>query len=318
MVVDANKSQLSILILGNESWKWNAEHDWAHGFQELGHYARVIDERTPSQKILNAARGNDIVLMISSGRNTDRSLMKKLNAVTTTVSWHADLFWGLQRKGWKGNPMWSAQYCFTADGNHDDKWSEMGVNHHWLLPGIRSRWTKEKGSFDPLYACDVAFVGNNGSNYHDEWPYRNKLVDNLLRICKKHGLTFRNPGGFDGKVERDISMSNFYASASVTIGDSLCMEKNGSLYWSDRVYEATGRGGVLVMPQIDELSNQFPLMPMYEWGDWKGLENTVLNLLADAEKRADIAKKCRAVTAKSHTYEKRAETLLSILDAKDS
>lgn len=316
--MDADGKQFSVLILGNENWKWNAEHDWAHGFQELGHYARVMDERTPSQKILNAAKGNDIVLLISSGRNTDRSLMKKLNAITTTVSWHADLFWGLQRKGWKSNPMWAAQHVFTADGNHDDKWAEMGVNHTWMLPGIRDRWTKEKGSFNPLYACDVAFVGNSGSNYHDEWPYRANLVENILRICKKHGLTFRNPGGFDGKIERDISMSNFYTSATVTIGDSLCVEKQRSLYWSDRVYEATGRGGVLVMPRIDALSEQFPVMPTYEWGDWKGLENTILTLLEDSQQRADAAKKCRAVTAKNHTYSKRAEALLAAVGAEVS
>jgi hypothetical protein len=318
VAVGVSQSQLSILILGNEKWEWNAEHDWAHGFERLGHCARVMDERTPSQKILNAAKTSDLVLLISSGRNTDRGLVKKLNGITTTFAWHADLFWGLRRKGWKGNFMWGAQYCFTADGNNDEKWAEMGVEHKWMLPGIRDRWTEEEGVFNPLYACDVAFVGNNGNNYHEEWPYRSQLVEQLLHICKKHGLTFRNPGGFDGKIERDISMSNFYASSKVTVGDSLCLERHRSLYWSDRVYEATGRGGVLVMPQIDALAEQFPSMPMYEWGNWKNLENVILYLLKDQGEREKVADACKGVTARQHTYSKRAEALLSFFSLGDS
>ena len=85
-------------------------------------------------------------------------------------------------------------------------------------------------------------------------------------------------------------MNDFYASAKVTIGDSLCLKKENSHYWSDRVPEATGRGGLLIMPKIEAIKNIYKDMPTYEWGNFNQLENITTELLKNEEKRTDIVK----------------------------
>ena len=95
-----------------------------------------------------------------------------------------------------------------------------------------------RGTFKEEYACDVAFVGSNGEGYHtDVWTYRKELVDYIRLMCQRHGWSFKNPGGDEPKIARGEQMNDFYASAKVTIGDSLCLKKENSHYWSDRVDE---------------------------------------------------------------------------------
>ena len=64
-------------------------------------------------------------------------------------------------------------------------------------------------------------------------------------------------------------------SAKVTIGDSLCLKKENSHYWSDRVPEATGRGGLRIMPNIKAIKEIYPTMPTYEWGNFNQLDTIV-------------------------------------------
>jgi hypothetical protein len=165
--------------------------------------------------------------------------------------------------------MFQTAHVFTADGSHQEQWKAIGVNHHWLRPGVRYD-AVHKGTYRPEYACDVAFVGSNGDGYHvSAWPYRKQLLVELRAICARNRWSFRNPGGDDPKIERDDRLNDFYASAKVTVGDSLCLEREKTLYWSDRALEAPARSGLLVMPQLDFLAQDYEQqMPMYRWGDW--------------------------------------------------
>ena len=81
----------------------------------------------------------------------------------------------------------------------------------------------------------VEVFGSNGEGYHtDVWTYRKELVDYIRIMCQRNGWKFRNPGGDEPKIARGEQMNDFYASAKVTIGDSLCLKKENSHYWSDR------------------------------------------------------------------------------------
>jgi hypothetical protein len=254
-----------------------------------------------------------LLLWISSSDRHDQSVMERCRAVTLTVAWHADLFWGLDRPGWESNVMWAAEWVMTADGGAR-LWETVGVDEHrWLLPGVRDRWVSTPGRLRESFRCDVAFVGSAGDGYHKQWPYRKDLLAELQAMCKRQGWSFLNPGGSSRRIERNQRMTDFYRSAKVTVGDSLCLDRERSLYWSDRVYEATGRGGVLIMPQIDALTEQMPALPMYGWGDWGGLEETVAGLLDDNERRAHVREECQALTAASHTYSSRVRQLLEIV-----
>ena len=206
--------------------------------------------------------------------------------------------------------MFHTAYIFTADGDYQKEWKLYGKNHIWLPPAVRHS-AAHFGAFKEEYACDVAFVGSNGEGYHtDVWTYRKELVDYIRLMCQRNGWTFRNPGGDEPKIARGEQMNDFYASAKVTIGDSLCLKKENSHYWSDRVPEATGRGGLLIMPKIEAIKNIYKDMPTYEWGNFNQLDTIVEELLKDEGRRKAITEKTQAITAKNHTYVNRIRQII--------
>lgn len=304
-----------ITVVGNTSWRFNAEHDWVDAFRSLGLKTVFVDELADERSIVGAAADTRVLLWIGSRGRHDQDVMRRCGEHCVTVAWHADLFWGLERDGrWQQSAMWAAKHVFTADGGHDDLWQAMGVNHKWLLPGIREKWVDFRGRKRvERFMCDVAFVGSDGSRYHREWPYRAELLAVLRLMCEKNGWLFRNPGGSQNQINRNGRMSDFYACAKVTVGDSLCLDYAGSRYWSDRVYEATGRGGVLIMPQIDELEKQTGgWLPMYQWSDWWELETMVAGLLEDLGRQAELRSLGREWAA-TQTYRHRAIGMLQEL-----
>lgn len=223
------------------------------------------------------------------------------------VGYHLDLFWGLSRQNrkWQSEPMFKGDWLFSTDGNHEEEWKSINVNHYWLPAGVVHTETVP-GIPRHDFMCDVAFVGSDGKQYHPEWTYRRELV----QFLQSKQWEFRNPGGAEPKL-RERPLNDFYASAKVTVGDSLCLFKEKSLYWSDRVYEATGRGGLLIMPQIDALDDQFDgHLPMYPWGDFETLEQMVYYFLKRPESRAIVRQTCWSITKQRHTYLDRMREML--------
>jgi hypothetical protein len=150
--------------------------------------------------------------------------------------------------------------------------------------------------------------------YHPEWSYRTELVQHLHKMSKRRSWTFRNPGGRQPKVDRG-AMNDFYASATITVGDSLCPLRERSRYWSDRAYEAPGRHGVLVMPRIDALQDQYEdELLTYEWGDWGHLEYVIESLLEDDLTRESAREVTWEIARTTHTYKNRVETMLQTLN----
>lgn len=213
--------------------------------------------------------------------------------------------------------MFHTAYIFTADGDYQKEWELLGKNHIWLPPAVRHDAAK-LGKWREEFACDVAFVGSNGVGYHEDvWKYRKQLVDNLREMCGRNGWVFKNPGGDHPKINRNDDMNDFYASAKVTVGDSLCLLKEKSHYWSDRVPEATGRGGYLIMPQIDAIQEIYhDYVPMYKWGDFEDLEKQVKYGLSRRDNKK-IKEKANEITRASHTYVDRARFILEQVGLSD-
>jgi hypothetical protein len=230
-----------------------------------------------------------------------------------TATLHLDIFFGSDRgpRRWWLHPMFFTRYVFTADGGHQDDWARLGVNHRWLRPAVRHD-AVHPGKFRPEYACEVAFVGSNGNGYHDKaWPYRKELLQQLRAMCRRNGWSFRNPGGDDPKIDRGDGMNDLYASAKVTVGDSLCLEREKTLYCSDRAYEGPGRHGLLIMPQLDFLAQDYEQrLPMYRWGDWADLESKIRLYLTDWKANQEVRDKTQAIVASKHTYVQRVQELL--------
>lgn len=320
---------MRIAYIGNFEPEWSTENDVRKAFEHLGHEVIKLQENDPNilnriYDLLHGGEGFNLLLVTSTWDeaidiNAWFDVLKDCaDRNIPTATYHLDVFWGSDRgdRKWWRNPMFRVGHVFTASNDWQNEWEKMGVNHHWLRPAVRHD-AAHFGKVRPEYVCDVAFVGSNGQGYHEAaWPYRRQLVDFLREMCARNGWTWRNPGGElekpnAGKVERSEDRNDFYASAKVTVGDSLCLKHEKSEYCSDRVYEATGCGGFLIMPQLDFLETDFNgSMPMYPWGDFDALEKLIRYYLEDDDYRREIVKTCQAISAKEHTYVNRAQTIL--------
>lgn len=308
-----------VCYIGNFEPEYSTENDVRKAFEHLGHEVIKIQENKIIMPMLEEeALKSDLVLITSTWDTAMpltwwMNLMKKLadnNIPSATL--HLDTFWSTPRNNrtWWLNPMFHTAYIFTADGDYQEKWKLLGKNHIWLPPAVRHD-AAHFGTFREEYACDVAFVGSNGVGYHESvWPYRRELVDALRSMCQKNGWSFNNPGGDDPKVDRGEDLNDFYASAKITVGDSLCLKKQESHYWSDRVPEATGRGGFLIMPHIDLLSGQGWNIPRYRWGDFDMLETMLKHFLHQDSARERMKHYNMQRTSDKHTYVNRVQTIL--------
>jgi len=138
-------------------------------------------------------------------------------------------------------------------------------------------------------------------------------------MAARNGWKFRNPGGeIDqhdaGKIQRGEDMNDFYASAKVTVGDSLCLLREGSKYSSDRAFEAPGRSGFLIMPRIRYLQDIYgDSMPTYEWSNWGQLEEAIEFYLVDKAERDFRKQRAFEIVKNGHTYVDRVKTILEIV-----
>lgn len=309
-----------VTYIGNFEPEWSTENDVRKAFEYLGWQVVMMQENKAEWfDIRKAALDSDLLLWTSTWDDAQPfyesidTLRQCAMFNIPTAMLHLDLFWGLSRdnRQWWMNPMTFTRYLFTADGDNQSKWEDLGIEHHWLRPAIRHD-AVHFGKFREEYACDVAFLGSNGEGYHEgEWPYRKELLKNLREMCARNLWSFKNPGGDEPKIERSEDRNDFYASAKVTVGDSLCLNKEKSLYCSDRVYEATGCGGLLIMPQIDFVDKDFDgRMPMYDWGNFSQLEDRIKYLLSDVSIRRRIKEANFKVTKNNHTYVHRVTELV--------
>jgi len=313
-------SNKKVVYVGNfDGVPYSTENDVRKAFEHIGwEVTKIQENETNYQQIMDAVAGANL-LLITGTWDDAIPLDKWLDIIhycaksgIPSATLHLDTFWGTSRGGrrWWLSPMFHTAYIFTADGDYQDEWVKMGKNHVWLPPGVRHDATNE-GKFREEYACDVAFVGSNGVGYHEDvWDYRRELVDALRSMCAKNGWSFKNPGGDQPKIDRNDDMNDFYASAKVTVGDSLCLSKEASRYWSDRVPEATGRGGFLIMPQIDALRDIYPNLAMYPWGDYDSLEEMIRYYLAHDDDRSYERQLSHDVTKFTGTYVNRVKELI--------
>lgn len=307
---------MKLAYIGNYGPPWSTENDVRKAFEHLGWEVNAVQENQPPYTI---DLDTTDLLLITGTWDEAVPLVEMLDLFhecakrgIPTATLHLDTFWPTSRGGrkWWRSPMFHTAYIFTADGDHEEKWKALGKNHIWLPPAVRHD-AAHFGKFREEYACDVAFVGSDGRGYHEDvWPYRKELVSQLREMCARNGWSFKNPGGSDPKIDRGEDMNDFYASAKVTVGDSLCLKKEDARYWSDRVPEATGRGGLLIMPYIRELTQHWPGLPMYKWGDWTALENEIAYYLTHDDVREGLRDDCQDKTAREHTYVNRVETML--------
>ena len=219
-----------------------------------------------------------------------------------------DLFIGLDREVLLDTDPWfRCDYFFSADGGHEEVFASKRVNHVWLPPAV---YAPECYIADPVDSLvqDIIFVGSYG--YHKQWPYRAQLIDWLRST---YGSRFTYYG--HESVMRGRRLNQLYASAKVVVGDSCCPGFTQSNYWSDRIPETLGRGGVLIHPWIEGLGGCFGFgdFQPYKYEDFRELKYHIERLLQEPQVRDQIRHQGFEAVRDRHTYTHRAQKILNVI-----
>jgi hypothetical protein len=227
-----------------------------------------------------------------------------------SVGFHLDRWWGLDREAQVyDEPFFGCDLVCTADGGHQAEWEAADVNHHWLPPGVLLAECERQPSAN-AHAEPIVWVGS-WQRYHAEWlPYRRELVQGLRRRYRRQfGIYPRRGQGLRGEKLTDL-----YAATKVVVGDS-CLAGGATHYWSDRIPETLGRGGLLLHPEVEGLDEHYTPgehLLTYELGDWDGLHRLIDWVLANPEQADVIRREGRHHVMAHHTYEVRVQQLVQL------
>lgn len=310
-----------IAYCGNFTPPHSTENHCKKAFENLGHTVWPIQESGLDWTTLpDLVAGSDVFWWTRTAGYDPPDLEAQARAIKSlnvpTVGGHLDRWVGLHREpDVHRSPFFRLDWLFTADGGHPEFWAEHGINHHWSPPGILSDEC-DLGTFRQEYAVDVGFVGNLRNYGHKEWTmYRRHLYRFLTRRYRFKVWE----GGIRGR-----DLADLYQSVKVLVGDS-CLAGSGPLlpqqvrggttrYFSDRIPETLGRGGFLIHPRVEGVTDALFVegehLACYELGDFAELGEKIDYYLANEAERLRIARQGREWMMANHTYEHRLTRIL--------
>lgn len=305
-----------ISFLGNFEVDYSSETHHKKSLESLGHEVITLQERiVTSDEVKSIAMHSDMFIWVHThGWNTPGNMVEVLKSLKEagipSITYHLDLWKGLYReRDLEQDEFYKhIQHFFTVDKLMADWFNEnTEVKGHYLAAGV---FDEECYMAEPNNQNDVIFVGSKG--YHDEWPYRPQLIDWLRET---YGDRFTHVGG-DGDTGtiRGAELNQLYANSKVAVGDTLCLNFNYPDYFSDRLFETTGRGGFLIFPYIKGLENYFELgkeIITYKFGKFDELKHKIDYYLEHDEERELIRRAGFERTSRDHTYLNRWKEIIS-------
>ena len=307
---------MRICFLGNFAVPYSSETHHARSLQTLGHEVIRLQEPSTAVSVITeqALRSDAFVWIHTHGWDTpgiDFALRAIKNAGIPTLTYHLDLWWGLQRqKDVRSSPYWDLDHFFTVDKKMADWLTDnTPVKGHYLPAGVFDEECFISTEPSP-FANDVIFVGSRG--YHPEWPWRPKLIDWLRDT---YGPCFTHIGGDgDSGTLRGAALNAAYSGSKVAVGDTLCLGFDYPWYASDRLFEAPGRGGFQLFPRIKGIPELFDgTMMFFDFGDFDGLKDLIDYYLEHDQGREALRTMCHEHVKKHHTYVQRWETILETI-----
>lgn len=314
---------MKIVFLGNFQVPFTSESHYAATFEKLGHTVlRLQEPMVTTDRIWQECLNADMFFWVHThgwdlkGQRTMAEVLRKLRGRNIpTVAYHLDLYMGLRRwNEYHDHDYFKVEHFFTVDSLMAD-WLNQNTDTkgHYLPAGVFEPecYIAEK---DDRFKYDVVFVGSR--RYHQEWQYRPRLIDWLERT---YGDRFAHFGN-DGKhMVRGDELNRVYASAKVVVGDTLCINFDYPDYWSDRIYETTGRGGTIIHPYIKGLEREFvdrKELLFYQYGDFDDLKTKIDELIHDDKYRESIRMAGHERTKRDHTYTQRLQTIIEVVKGK--
>lgn len=315
-------SALTVAYRGNfqpgVSHPWSTETHVASALEALGHrVVRLQENRVGWADCEAAGRAADMFLWQRTWDLDPEGGHRTLDALKAagvpTVSFHLDLYIGLEREAQLAtDPFWRTAVVVTADGGHADQFAAYGINHHWLPPAVAEEECALGRPDRRRFPHKVVFVGSHPYPHPGWRPYRNRLMYTLQRRYRSAFRVWPDRG----RAIRGAELASLYASAAVVVGDS-CLAGQVPRYWSDRIPETIGRGGFLLHPEIEGLSDWYQSgqdLVTYPVGDFDALCHQIDHYLAHPDERARIAAQGRTTVLDRDTYRHRMITVLDIVE----
>jgi hypothetical protein len=317
----------NIVFLGNFEVPYSSENHHVKSLESLGHTVQKMQEKkTTSESILSAALNSDLFVWVHTHKwvtpgniSMDEVLIKLKDAGIPTMSYHLDLWMGIERQKdlEQDNFYKTIGHFFTVDKLMADWFNEnTNVVGHFLTAGVYDKECYIHSDYNQYdFQYDVIFVGSKG--YHHEYKYRPELVD-FLR--KTYGKRFLHVGGDgDTGTVRGDELNKIYAKSKIAIGDSLNIGFKYPYYTSDRLFESTGRGGFTIYPRIKGLEDYFidkEEIVFYEHGNLVDLKTKIDYYLLDGVSREKIRVAGHERTKSEHTYVHRWAAIINELGIK--
>jgi hypothetical protein len=309
-----------ITFLGNFRVDYTSETHHANTLESLGYnVVRLQETADTTGRILREALTSDLFVWIHThGWNTpggltmEQVLLELRDAGVPTMTYHLDLWFGLNRqKDLQRHPVYqSIGHFFTVDSQMAEWFNtKTSVRGHYLPAGV---YDKECTYTPATPERDIIFVGSK--SYHQEWPYRPKLINFLEQTYPDKFSLYGREGV---KTVRGQELNELYASTKVVVGDTLCPNFKYPDYWSDRIYETLGRGGFLIHPYIKGLEKEFEdkkHVVFYEYNNWDQLKDLINYYLENDKEREKIRKTGHEFVKKNYTYKNRWQSILKELN----
>ena len=291
---------MKILYVGKFWHPWSTENYVTHALCSLG--VKVIKRPFTRSLSMDALQSQvkeanvDVVLFSKPSKEWYPPFIRWCREQgVVTVAWLWDKYFGL-----RSQLPWSisADLVFSTDGGSDQEWIKEGVSHHTLRQGIHLPESILINDKSPnQYHHDVGFVGTRCS-----YPQRRRLVDLLQAMYKKRFILHTHTRG--------LALNRALSRVKVVVGDSYPSPG----YWSNRIYEITGRGGFFMHPFTEGLNSHFTPGVHYipfERGDKDQMKEIIDYYVKNNEEREIIRMKGFTHCRSEHTYQHRAESLLT-------
>ena len=318
-----------IAFLGNFRIDYCTEVHHARTYEKLGiEVVRFQESHATGYEILERLKQGDIDAFCHThthnwGTDGIEEVLSycRMNGIPT-YGYHLDLWLGIERqKDLETDTYWKQlDYFFSVDPEMVDYLnSHEGMPKAFYLPaGVFEDECYMAEPNREKYPHDIIFVGSK--DYHPEWPYRPQLIEWLQ---KTYGERFKLYGREEGKNFDQIrghELNVLYASAKIVIGDTLCPGFNKPGYFSDRIFETTGRGGFIIHPYISGIKDLFEIneysseIATYIFNDFDALKQVIDFFLVAHELREHMRTKAFWRTKRDHTYTRRLTKLIDTLE----
>lgn len=286
---------MKIIYVGKFELAHRTENYIRHGLKSLGHRVVPLPVDRLATFSLDDERltAADVVLFGKTNSEHAGPLIERLRGRVQTVCWQHDLYGIRARHPFPAE--YAADVVVSTDGDAA-KHSSL-ADYHVIRQGIHE---PEAYHHPAAIEFPVVFVGNS-SRFQ---PGRSELVSWLAAT---YGSRFRHVTNVQGTRLNDL-----LARSAVVVGDSY----PSPWYWSNRIYEITGRGGFFLHPVTPGLDAEFTdgeHYVSYRRGDFDGLRATINRYLSDVYGRERIRRAGHELTRDRYTYRHRCETLIQTL-----